>query len=359
MSDEKLDGGEVQNFVRDIIDADLAEGKYQYTVTRFPPEPNGYLHIGHTKSICLNFGIARDYGGQCHLRFDDTNPETEDIKFIEAIQADIRWLGFDWGDHLYYASDYYERMYGFAQHLIRSGKAYVCSLSVDEIRDYRGTLSEPGRPSPDRDRPMDESLDLFARMRAGEFENGQYTLRAKIDMSASNMKMRDPLLYRIRHAHHPRTGDAWCIYPMYDYAHCLSDSIEGITHSICTLEFENNRELYDWVLAHAPVDHISHQYEFAKLAMTYTMLSKRNLKRMVDNGLVDGWDDPRMQTVAGMRRRGYTPEALQAFCESVGVTKANTVIDVSRLDFYLRKDLNTRCPRVMAVLEPLKVTITN
>ncbi|MED5358207.1 MAG: glutamine--tRNA ligase, partial [Pseudomonadota bacterium] len=242
---------------------------------------------------------------------------------------------------------------------MRSGKAYVCSLSVDEIRDYRGTLSEPGRPSPDRDRPMDESLDLFARMRAGEFENGQYTLRAKIDMSASNMKMRDPLLYRIRHAHHPRTGDAWCIYPMYDYAHCLSDSIEGITHSICTLEFENNRELYDWVLAHAPVDHISHQYEFAKLAMTYTMLSKRNLKRMVDNGLVDGWDDPRMQTVAGMRRRGYTPEALQAFCESVGVTKANTVIDVSRLDFYLRKDLNTRCPRVMAVLEPLKVTITN
>ncbi len=348
------------NFIRAIIDADLAAGRYAHPVTRFPPEPNGFLHIGHAKSICLNFGIARDYpGGVCHLRMDDTNPLVEDEKFARAIADDIRWLGFDWGANFFHASDYFEKMYAFAQHLVRSGKAYVCSLTVDQIRAMRGSLTEPGRPSPDRDRPVEESLDLLERMRKGEFADGTYTLRARIDMAAPNILMRDPLLYRIRNATHPRTGDAWSIYPMYDYAHCLSDSIEGITHSICTLEFENNRELYDWVLAHAPVDHVSHQYEFARLAMTYTVLSKRWLRQLVEEGRVDGWDDPRMPTVAGMRRGGIPPEALRNFAEAVGVTKNNTVIDIERFDFEVRDALNTTAPRVMAVLDPLEVEITN
>lgn len=347
------------NFLREIIDQDLAAGRYGHPVTRFPPEPNGFLHIGHVKSICLNFGIARDYpGGVCHLRMDDTNPLVEEDLFIRNIQKDIRWLGFDWGENMFHASDYFETMYACAQHLIREGKAYVCSLSVDEIRELRGSLTEPGKPSPDRDRPAEESLDLLARMRAGEFEDGTYTLRAKIDMASPNILMRDPLLYRIRHATHPRTGDAWCIYPMYDYAHCLSDSIEGITHSLCTLEFENNRELYDWVLAHTPVKHVSHQYEFAKLALTYTMLSKRRLRLLVEEGRVSGWDDPRMPTIAGMRRRGIPPAALRALANSVGVTKNNTVIDIARVDHHIRDVLNTEAPRVMAVLDPLKVVIT-
>jgi glutaminyl-tRNA synthetase len=347
------------NFIREIIDADLAAGKITAPVTRFPPEPNGFLHIGHAKSICLNFGLAQTYQGKCHLRFDDTNPETEDIKFIESIQADIRWLGFEWGENLFFASDYFETLYGYAVHLIEQDLAFVCGQTVDEIRASRGTLSEAGTPSPDRDRPIAESLDLFRRMRAGEFADGTYTLRAKIHMGDANMKMRDPLLYRIRHAHHPRTGRAWCIYPMYDYAHCLSDAIEGITHSICTLEFENNRELYDWILERAPVDHVSRQYEMARLNLNYTILSKRWLLRLVQDGHVSGWDDPRMPTVAGIRRRGYTPEALLSFCEEIGVTKANTVLDVALLEHHLRGDLNHRAPRVMAVLDPLKVVITN
>ncbi len=348
------------NFIRAIIDADLAAGRYPHPVTRFPPEPNGFLHIGHAKSICLNFGIARDYpGGVCHLRMDDTNPLVEDEKFARAIAEDIRWLGFDWGDAFFHASDYFEKMYAYAQHLVRAGKAYVCSLSVDEIRATRGSLTEPGTASPDRDRPPEESLKLLDGMRRGEFPDGAYTLRAKIDMTSPNMLMRDPLLYRIRNAPHPRTGEEWSIYPMYDYAHCLSDSIEGITHSICTLEFENNRELYDWVLAHAPVEHVSHQYEFARLAMTYTVLSKRWLKQLVEEKRVDGWDDPRMPTVAGMRRGGIPPEALVNFAEAVGVTKNNTVIDIERLDYEIRDALNTRAPRVMAVLDPLEVVITN
>lgn len=348
------------NFIRAIIDADLAAGRYQHPITRFPPEPNGFLHIGHAKSICLNFGIARDYpGGVCHLRMDDTNPLVEDEKFARAIAEDIRWLGFDWGENFFHASDYFEKMYAFAQHLVRIGKAYVCSLSVDEIRATRGSLTEAGTASPDRDRPAAESLDLLERMRNGEFADGTYTLRARIDMAASNMLMRDPLLYRIRNAEHPRTGKAWAIYPMYDYAHCLSDSIEGITHSICTLEFENNRELYDWVLEHAPVAHVSHQYEFARLALTYTVLSKRWLRQLVEEGRVDGWDDPRMPTVAGMRRAGIPPSALRNFAEAVGVTKNNTVIDIERFDYEIRDALNTTAPRVMAVLDPLEVEITN
>ncbi|MCB9529912.1 MAG: glutamine--tRNA ligase/YqeY domain fusion protein [Myxococcales bacterium] len=347
------------NFLRAIIDADLAAGRYPHPVTRFPPEPNGFLHIGHVKSICLNFGIARDYpGGVCHLRMDDTNPLVEEELFIENIKSDVRWLGFDWHGKLFHASDYFEFMYDCAEHLVRTGKAYVCSLSVDDIRATRGTLTEPGKPSPDRDRPADESLDLLRRMRAGEFPDGSYTLRAKIDMASPNMLMRDPLLYRIRHAHHPRTGEKWCIYPMYDYAHCLSDSHEGITHSICTLEFENNRELYDWVLANTPVKHVSHQYEFAKLALTYTMLSKRRLRLLVEEGHVAGWDDPRMPTIAGMRRRGIPPAALRALADAVGVTKNNTVIDITRLDHHIRDVLNTEAPRVMAVLDPLEVVVT-
>lgn len=349
------------NFLRAIIDADLAAGRYAHPVTRFPPEPNGFLHIGHVKSICLNFGIARDYpGGVCHLRMDDTNPLVEEELFIENIKSDVRWLGFDWHGKLFHASDYFEFMYDCAEHLVRTGKAYVCSLSVDDIRATRGTLTEPGKPSPDRDRPAEESLDLLRRMRAGEFPDGSYTLRAKIDMASPNMLMRDPLLYRIRHAHHPRTGDKWCIYPMYDYAHCLSDSHEGITHSICTLEFENNRELYDWCLdAVGIAEPRPHQYEFARLVLDYTVMSKRKLLSLVNEKLVAGWDDPRMPTLQGIRRRGVPPEALHLLAERVGISKQNSVIDFSVFEGCIRDVLDAKAERRMAVIDPVKVTITN
>src|SRR5580692_1781350 len=326
---------EATNFIRDIIDADLASGRRDHVVTRFPPEPNGYLHIGHAKSICLNFGLARDYRGACHLRFDDTNPTTEETEYVEAIQRDVRWLGFDWNGKLFYASDYYERLYQYAVTLIERGKAYVCSLSEDEIRKYRGTAFEPGIPSPYRDRSVAENLELFRRMRAGEFADGAHVLRAKIDMASPNLKMRDWPLYRIRHEHHYRTGDAWCIYPLYDFAHCLSDLIEGITHSICTLEFENNRELYDWILeaAGAKDPHARpQQIEFARLNLTYTVMSKRKLLELVEGKHVSGWDDPRMPTLAGLRRRGVTAEAVRALCDRVGVSKRNSFVDISLLE---------------------------
>jgi glutaminyl-tRNA synthetase len=347
------------DFIREIVAADLRSEKYQRVVTRFPPEPNGYLHIGHAKSICLNFGIAQEFGGVCHLRFDDTNPLKEDVEYVESIQEDIRWLGFDWGDHLFYASDYFERLYGFAELLIRDGKAYVDSLSADEIRAYRGTLTAPGRPSPYRDRPADESLDLFRRMRAGAFADGTHVLRARIDMASPNLNMRDPVLYRIRRASHHRTGDAWCIYPMYDFAHPLSDAIEGITHSICTLEFEDHRPLYDWLIEHCRTESVPHQYEFARLNLNYTVMSKRRLLQLVTDGRVAGWDDPRMPTLSGLRRRGVPPEAIRAFAASVGVSKRNSTVDVGMLEHAIRDDLNRRAPRVMAVLRPLRVVIEN
>ncbi len=350
------------NFIREIIDADLASGRKRRVVTRFPPEPNGYLHIGHAKSICLNFGLARDYGGVCHLRFDDTNPTTEDMEYVESIQRDLRWLGFDWGDKRYFASDYYERLYAYAVGLIRAGKAYVCSLREDEIREYRGTAFEPGKPSPFRDRTVEENLELFARMRAGEFPDGAHVLRAKIDMANPNLKMRDWPLYRIRHERHYRTGDAWCIYPLYDFAHCLSDLIEGITHSICTLEFENNRELYDWIIeAVGATDPSSrpHQLEFARLNVSYTLMSKRKLLQLVEEKRVSGWDDPRMPTLAGLRRRGYTKEALHDFADRIGVAKNNSMVDLALLEHVLREDLNHRCPRTLAVLQPLRLVLTN
>ena len=347
------------DFIREIVEEDLAAGRHRRIVTRFPPEPNGYLHIGHAKSICLNFGIARDYGGSCHLRMDDTNPTTEDEEYVASIQDTVRWLGFDWGDNLFFASDYFEQLYAFAQELIRAGKAYVCSLSDEQIREYRGTITEPGRPSPFRERSVDENLDLFARMRAGEFSDGAHVLRAKIDMASPNMKMRDPLLYRIRHAHHYRTGDDWCIYPLYDFTHCLSDAIEGISHSICTLEFENNRELYDWVLDNVTPPARPHQYEFARLALTYTVMSKRKLLELVDKKRVSGWDDPRMPTLAGFRRRGVTPEAIRTFCDRIGVAKNNSTVDVALLEHTIREDLNERSPRMLCVLDPLEVVIEN
>ncbi len=347
------------NFLRQIIDADLESGRHNQVVTRFPPEPNGYLHIGHAKSICLNFGLARDYGGVCHLRMDDTNPETEEAEYIAGIERDVRWLGFDWGDKLFHASDFFEEMYAYAEHLVRVGKAYVDHLDAESISAYRGTLREPGRPSPYRDRSVDENLDLLRRMRAGEFADGTCVLRAKGDLASPNMKMRDPLLYRIRKASHPRTGDAWCIYPMYDYAHPLEDALEGVTHSICTLEFENNREIYDWVLEHTPAPAQPRQYEFARLNITYTVLSKRKLLQLVGEGHVAGWDDPRMPTLAGMRRRGYTPEAIRTFCEAVGVTKTNSRVDMERLEGCLRDDLNHRAPRLMAVLDPIEVELVD
>ena len=317
MSDPSPDAP--SDFIRDIIAADLRKGRHQTVVTRFPPEPNGYLHIGHSKSICLNFGLAEQFGGRCHLRFDDSNPTTEDMEYVEAIQRDIRWLGFDWGEHLHFASDYFEQLYDFAVELIGRGKAYVCSLSEAEIREYRGTVTTPGRPSPGRERSVDENLELFADMRAGEFKDGEHVLRARIDMTSPNMKMRDPLLYRIRHAHHYRTGDKWCIYPLYDFTHCLSDSIEGMTHSICTLEFENNRELYDWILDNLDVPQPRpHQYEFARLNLNYTVMSKRRFLELVNGDYVSGWDDPRMPTLAGIRRRGVTPEAMRALRDTGG-----------------------------------------
>jgi glutaminyl-tRNA synthetase len=349
-----------RDFIREIVADDTRRGVYAgRVVTRFPPEPNGFLHIGHAKSICLNFGVAEEFGGACNLRFDDTNPETEDMRYVEAIQHDIRWLGFDWGERLFFASDYYEQLYAYAVELIRAGKAYVDSLSEEEIREYRGSVSEAGRNSPYRARSVEENLALFERMRAGEFPDGAHVLRAKIDMAAPNMKMRDPLLYRIRHKHHYRTGDGWCIYPMYDFAHPLSDAIEGITHSLCTLEFENNREIYDWLMEHTQTPPRPHQYEFARLNLDYTVMSKRKLLQLVEEGHVQGWDDPRMLTIAGLRRRGVTPEAIRTFSERVGVAKSNSRVEMGLLEHSIRDDLNFRAPRIMCVLRPLKVVLTN
>jgi glutaminyl-tRNA synthetase len=350
---------ERSDFIRDIVAADLREGRVGGVVTRFPPEPNGYLHIGHAKSICLNFGIAREFGGRCHLRFDDTNPMKEEQEYIDAIERDIRWLGFDWGEHLYFASDYFEQLYEWAVHLIRAGKAYVDDLSADEIRAHRGTFTEPGRPSPWRDRPVDENLDLFARMRAGEFPDGARVLRAKIDMASPNLNLRDPVMYRILHADHPRTGDAWCIYPMYDFAHGQSDAIERVTHSICTLEFEAHRPLYDWFIHNLPVPAEPHQYEFARLNLTHTVLSKRVLLRLVDEGFVRGWDDPRMPTLSGLRRRGFPAEGIRDFATLVGVAKTDSVVEVEMLEHTVRDVLNRTALRRFAVLDPLKVVITD
>jgi glutaminyl-tRNA synthetase len=347
------------NFIRDIVRADLDAGRYRTVVTRFPPEPNGYLHIGHAKSICLNFGIAQEFGGRCHLRFDDTNPLKEEQEYIDAIERDVRWLGFDWGRHLYHASDYFEQLFEWAEHLVRAGKAYVDDQSPEEIRASRGTLTQPGRNSPWRERTVAENLDLFRRMRAGEFPNGARVLRAKIDMAAGNINLRDPVLYRILHASHPRTGTAWCIYPSYDFAHGQSDAIEHVTHSICTLEFEDHRPLYDWLLDHLPVPSRPHQYEFARLNLTYTILSKRVLTELVRGGHVEGWDDPRMPTLAGLRRRGVPPEALGEFVKRIGVAKANSVVDLGTFEFSVREILNRTALRRMAVLRPLKVVIEN
>ena len=348
------------NFLRNIIDADNASGKHGGRVaTRFPPEPNGYLHIGHAKSICLNFGLARDYGGVCHMRFDDTNPVKEDTEYVDSILDSVQWLGFDWGEHLYYASDYFAKIYGYSERLIRDGKAYVDSLSADEIRAHRGTLTEPGKNSPHRNRGVDENLDLFHRMRAGEFTDGAHVLRAKIDMASPNINLRDPVLWRIRHAHHHRAGDKWAIYPMYDFTHAISDALEHITHSICTLEFEDHRPLYDWAVESVPVPYRPYQYEFARLNLTYTVLSKRKLIELVEGKYVDGWDDPRMPTLVGARRRGFTPEAMRLFCERIGVSKADSLIDMSVLEDCVREDLNERAPRAIAVLDPLKLIIDN
>ncbi|MBW1747902.1 MAG: glutamine--tRNA ligase, partial [Deltaproteobacteria bacterium] len=349
------------NFIRTIIAQDLKDNKNEGRVaTRFPPEPNGYLHIGHAKSICLNFGVAAENkGGTCNLRFDDTNPSKEEVEYVESIKEDVRWLGFHWGDRLFYASDYFEPLYQHAVQLIKAGKAYVCSLSPDEIRESRGTLTEPGRNSPYRDRSVEENLDLFQRMRAGEFRDGDHVLRAKIDMASPNLIMRDPTLYRIRKVPHHRTGKDWCIYPMYDFAHCLSDSIEGITHSLCTLEFENNRQLYDWILDELDVDCHPRQIEFARLNLSYTVLSKRKLVELVQGEHMSGWDDPRMPTISGLRRRGYTPESIRNFCERIGVARRDSTVDIALLEFSIREDLNKQAPRVMGVLRPLRVVIDN
>jgi len=356
---ETMTKNENKDFIRQIIDKDILSDKYGGRVhTRFPPEPNGYLHIGHAKAIVVDFGIAEDYDGLTNLRFDDTNPSTEDVEYVDSIQADIKWLGYDWGDRLYYASQYFDKFYEYAQQLIKKGLAYVCSLSLDQIREYRGTVTEAGIPSPDRNRPIEESLDLLERMKNGEFEEGAYTLRAHIDMSHPNMKMRDPLIYRIKHAHHHQTGDKWHIYPMYDYAHCLEDSIEGITHSLCTLEFQNNRILYDWFLDALEIYH-PQQIEFARLNITHTITSKRKLKQLVDENIVDGWDDPRMPTICGMRRRGYTPQAVRNFCEGVGLAKRESTVEMALLEYHVRQDLNKNALRMMGVINPLKVVITN
>jgi len=368
------------NFIHQIINDDLASGKNAGRVhTRFPPEPNGYLHIGHAKSICLNFGVAQEadglcnlrfddtnpekeaqkYGGKCNLRFDDTNPEKENLEYVESIKASVKWLGFDWQDRLFYASDYFDKLYECAVSLITQGKAYVCSLTPDQAREYRGTLTEPGRPSPDRDRSITDNLDLFTRMKNGEFADGKYTLRAKIDMASPNINLRDPVIYRIRHQHHHQTGDKWCIYPMYDYTHCISDALENITHSLCTLEFEDHRPLYDWTLDQLDLSSHPQQIEFARLNINYTVMSKRKLKQLVDEKLVNGWTDPRMPTLEGLRRRGYSPEAIRNFCEMVGVTKSNSLVEVGQLEFCLREHLDAAAPRAMAVLRPLKVTLAN
>jgi glutaminyl-tRNA synthetase len=354
------DSAHPTDFIREIIEDDLKTGKHgDHVATRFPPEPNGYLHIGHAKSVCLNFGIAAQYKGTCNLRLDDTDPSGESLEYVGSIINDVHWLGFDWEDRLFYASDYFEQLYQFALQLIKDGKAYVCSLSADEIRDYRGTLTEPGRESPYRNRSIEENIDLFTRMRAGEFEDGAHVLRAKIDMGSPNVVMRDPVIYRIKRAPHYRTGDVWVIYPMYDFAHCLSDSIERITHSICTLEFENNRPLYDWIVNQLIAGDRPQQIEFARLNLSYTILSKRRLIELVEQGHVAGWDDPRMPTVAGLRRRGYTPEAIRNFCAKIGVAKNENLVDISLLEHCVRDDLNERAPRAMAVLRPLRVIIDN
>ena len=358
---DKKDSAVPLNFIQKIIVQDLKQNKNNgKVVTRFPPEPNGYLHIGHAKSICLNFGIAlENKGGVCHLRFDDTNPGKEDIEYIESIKNDVRWLGFDWGEHLYYASDYFDKLYEYAVQLIKNAKAYVCSLSAEEVKEYRGTLTKPGMDSPYRTRSVEENLDLFERMRAGEFEDGACVLRAKIDMASPNLNMRDPAIYRIRRAAHHRTGDKWCIYPMYDFTHCLSDSIEGITHSNCTLEFEDHRPLYDWVLDELNVECHPQQIEFARLNLNYTIMSKRKLLELVEQGYVNAWDDPRLPTISGLRRRGYTSEAILNFCDRIGVSKVKSVVDIALLEYCIREDLNRKALRVMAVLRPLKVIIDN
>ena len=357
----KTESAPGSDFIRNIIAEDVTNNKNGGRVaTRFPPEPNGYLHIGHAKSICLNFGIAKEYdGGACNLRFDDTNPSKEEVEYVESIKEDVRWLGFDWADRLFYASDYFEQLYDYAVQLIKLGKAYVCSLSADQIRETRGTLTEPGIESPYRSRSIEENLDLFSRMRAGEFEEGAHVLRAKINMASPNIVMRDPTLYRIRRVPHHRTGDKWCIYPMYDFAHCLSDSIEKITHSICTLEFENNRELYDWILDTLQVRCHPQQIEFARLNLSYTVLSKRKLVELVQGKHVSGWDDPRMPTISGLRRRGYTPESIRNFCERIGVARRDSMVDIALLEFSIREDLNKHAPRVMGILRPLRVVVDN
>lgn len=348
-----------RDFIREIVEDDLRSGRQTTVITRFPPEPNGYLHIGHAKSICLNFGVANEYRGHCNLRFDDTNPTKEDIEYADAIEYDVRWLGFEWGEHHYHASDYFQQLYDWAEYLVEHGKAYVDNSTAEEIRALRGTLTEPGKESPHRTRSIEENLDLLRRMKAGEFPDGAHVLRAKIDMASPNINMRDPVLYRIRHESHHLTGDAWCIYPMYDYAHPPSDAIEGVTHSLCTLEYEDHRPLYDWVLDNLPVPARPRQYEFARLNLNYTVMSKRKLLRLVEEGHVHGWDDPRMPTLAGLRRRGYTPASIRDFCERVGVAKRENVIDVALLEFCIREDLNKSAPRVMGVLRPLRVVIEN
>lgn len=349
------------NFIEKIIEDDLANGRVKDNtiVTRFPPEPNGYLHIGHIKSICLNFGLAEKYNGICHLRLDDTNPAKEDMEYIDSIKEDIHWLGFDWKEHEYYASDYYDQLYNIALELIKEGKAYVDSLSAEEMKEYRGTLTEPGKNSPDRDRPIEENLKLFMEMKEGKYPEGKYTLRAKIDMASPNINLRDPALYRIKYATHPRTGDKWCIYPMYDFTHPISDAIEGITHSICTLEFEDHRPAYDWATSIDGIEHTPHQYEFARLNINYCLMSKRRLLYLVQNGFVSGWDDPRMPTVSGIRRRGYSPEAMKDFVSRVGVAKVEGTVDYSLMEFCVREDLNKRAKRLMAVLDPLEIVIDN
>ncbi|WP_305374076.1 glutamine--tRNA ligase [Photobacterium leiognathi] len=347
------------NFIRQIIDADLASGKHTSVHTRFPPEPNGYLHIGHAKSICLNFGIAQDYQGQCNLRFDDTNPEKEDIEYVESIKNDVNWLGFEWSGEICYSSNYFDKLYGFAIELINKGLAYVDELSPEQMREYRGTLTEPGKHSPYRDRSVEENLALFDKMKNGEVEEGKMCLRAKIDMASPFMVMRDPVIYRVRFATHHQTGDKWCIYPMYDFTHCISDALEGITHSICTLEFMDNRRLYDWVLENITIDCTPHQYEFSRLNLEYTVMSKRKLNQLVTEKLVDGWDDPRMPTISGLRRRGFTPASMREFCKRIGVTKQDNTIEISSLESCIRDDLNENAPRAMAVLDPVKVVIEN
>jgi glutaminyl-tRNA synthetase len=353
------DNAPVQHFIRNVIEGDLASGKHSRIATRFPPEPNGYLHVGHAKSICLNFGLARDYQGTCNLRFDDTNPEKESTEYAESIQEDVRWLGFEWNGEVRWASDYFQKLYDYAEELINKGLAFVCELNAEEMREYRGTLTEKGRNSPYRERSVEENLDLFRRMKAGEFPDGSKTLRAKIDMASPNINLRDPVIYRIKRAHHIRTGDQWCLYPMYDYTHCISDALEGITHSLCTLEFEDHRPLYDWVLDNLSIGCHPQQIEFSRLELHYTVTSKRKLLQLVTQGLVAGWDDPRMPTIHGMRRRGYTPEGIREFARRIGISKSVNIVDMAVLEGAIREDLEAKAPRVMAVVRPLKVTLTN